>query len=305
MAEGPIRRFAIKLSVIIPTLSGEMPKGLPDDPRLEVVLVKGVSPVGRARNEGLRKATGDYIAWVDADDEVTADWLPEILAALESSPDVVTIDAKMVGWEGRRDYVWGLSKDEATIDRLRRDVYRDTIRPSALWLYVTRRSLWDGLAFDETVRVAEDYLMLPKVLERAESCAYVPKMLYRYVCNASSLINTQDFRRDMDVMVLWIRRLDETPRKYRSGCIWGLAVSCYWVCDRVEIFPDIKGLPCATECAARCRAMIRRNMGALLREVFCGRDLGLRDRICWYLRFLCAATDWWWIQKMRYRRRHR
>ena len=295
----------MRLSVIIPTLNGEMPKGFPDDPRLEVILVNGVSPVGKARNEGLRRATGDYIAWVDADDEVTADWLPEILAALESSPDVVTIDAKMVGWEGRRDYVWGLSEKEATIDRLRRDVYRDIIRPSALWLYVTRRSLLEGLSFDETVRVAEDYLILPKVLEKAKSCVYVAKMLYRYICNASSLINTQNFQLDMEVMKLWIRRLDETPRKYRKGCIWGLAVSCYWVCDRVEIFPDVKRLPCATECAAKCRDMIRRNMGALLREVFCGRDLELRDRICWYLRFLCAATDWWWIQKVRYRRRHR
>lgn len=282
-----------------------MPKGMPDDPRLEVIQVKGVSPVGKARNEGLRRATSEYIAWVDADDEVTADWLPEILTALESSPDVVTIDAKLVGWENRDDCVWGVRPEDVTVERLRRDVYRDISRPSALWLYVTRRSLWDGLTFDEKVRVAEDYLILPKVLERAESCVYVPKLLYRYICNASSLINTQDFRRDMDVMLLWIRRLEETPRKYRNGCIWGLAVSCYWVCDRVEIFPVIKELPCATECAARCRAMIRRNMGSLFCEVFCGHDLGLRDRICWYLRFLCAATDWWWIQKMRYRRRHR
>ena len=297
--------MSIKLSVIVPSLTGEMPRGLPEDPRLEIVPVKGVSPVGKARNEGLRRATGEYVAWVDADDEVTADWLPEILAALESSPDVVTIDAKMVGWEGRRDYVWGLAEKDATIDRLRRDVYRDITRPSALWLYVMRRSLWEGLQFDEEARVAEDYLILPKVLERAKSCVYVPKMLYRYVCNPNSLINTQNFQLDLEVMKLWARRLEEAPREHRGECLWGMAVSCYWVCDRVALDAKVAALPYAEECALRCRTTIRRCMGFLLHEVFVEHDLAIRDRFAWYLRFFCAATDWWWIQKLRYRRRRK
>ena len=293
----------MRLSVIVPSLSGTVPLSMPDDPRLEVILVKDVSPVGKARNEGLRRATGDYVAWVDADDEVTEDWLPEILAALESSPDVVTIDARMVGWDGRRDYVWGPLKKESTIDRLRRDVYRDITRPSALWLYVTRRSLWEGLLFDEEARVAEDYLILPKVLERAKSCVYVPKMLYRYICNPNSLINTQNFQLDMEVMKLWARRLEEAPREHRGECLWGMAVSCYWMCDRVALDSNVAALPFAKECAQRCRATIRRCMGFLLHEVFVEHDLSLCERLAWYLRFFCAATDWWWIQKLRYRRR--
>jgi hypothetical protein len=288
----------MRLSVIVPSLSGEVPASIPDDPRLEVVVVKGASPVGKARNEGLGRATGDYVAWVDADDEVTEDWLSEILAALESSPDVVTIDAKMVGWKGRRDYVWGLGAKEATVERLRRDVYRDICRPSSLWLYVTRRSLWEGLRFDEDARVAEDYLILPKVLERAASCAYVPRMLYRYVCNPNSLINTQNFELDLEVMKLWARRLEESPRRHRGECLWGMAVSCYWVCDRVALSAEERAKPGAGECARRCRETIRRSMGLLLHEVFVEHDLGLFDRLAWYLRFFCAATNWWWPQKL-------
>ena len=208
------------------------------------------------------------------------------------------IDAKLTGWENRGDYVWGLKAEDATIERLRRDVYRDICRPSNLWLYVTKRELWDGLSFDEAARVAEDYLILPKVLERAKSCVYIPKMLYRYVCSSNSLINTQDYELDMEVTKLWARRLREAPREHRGECLWGMAVSCYWVCDRVALSAGESVKPGAAEYAHRCRKVIRRSMGFLLHEVIVECDLNIWDRLAWYFRFMCAATDWWLPQKL-------
>ena len=289
----------MKLSVIVPTLDGEVPSSIPDDPRIEVVVVKGVSPVGKARNEGLRRATGEHVAWVDADDNVSEVWKDAIFEAVESSPDVVTIDAELAGWTNRRDCICGVSSEEATIERLRRDVYRDIVRPSALWLYVTRRELWNGLTFDEDVRVAEDYILLPKVLERAKSCVYIPHLLYRYIRNPKSLINTQDFERDLEVYKLWIRRLEEAPPNHRGECMWGTAVSCYWVCVRVALDDKIKTMPGAKECAERCRKIIRRFVPALLREALLARDFVFRERLMWYVRFLTAALDCWWLQKLR------
>ncbi|MFN3466193.1 MAG: glycosyltransferase [Candidatus Brocadiales bacterium] len=65
-----------KVSVIIPTLDGSC-KGnvgrLLEDIKkqtlkdLEVVLIKGVRPNGRARNEGVKKAKGDYLVLIDDD----------------------------------------------------------------------------------------------------------------------------------------------------------------------------------------------------------------------------------------------
>lgn len=67
---------------------------------VEVIVVRDVLPVGRARNEGLGQATGDYVWFVDGDDLV-APWAAEALGAAvadvtvrESVPDIV-----MFGYE--------------------------------------------------------------------------------------------------------------------------------------------------------------------------------------------------------------
>jgi hypothetical protein len=123
-------------------------------------------------------------------------------------------------------------------------------------------------------------------------------MLYRYICNPRSLINTQNYELDMEVMKLWERRLMESPREHRGECLWGMAVSCYWVCDRVALDACEMSKTGAAECAARCRATISRCMGFLLHEVFVQHDLAFRERLAWYARFFCATVDWWWPQKL-------
>lgn len=292
----------MKVSVIVPTLDGSVRARFPEDPRLEVITVRGVSPVGKARNEGLRRATGDYIAWVDADDEIADDWWTEISTALErDEPDVLTFDLAYVGWLNRRDCVWGVRQAEVTLLRLLKDVCRDMCRPSMLCLYATKRTLWDGLAFDEKIRVAEDYILLPRILVRAKSCAYVPKKLYRYIRNRNSLINTRRWEQEDDVLQAWTKRLEAVSSICRNAAIWGAAVSSYWMCDRVAVCPSLEGLENAQKNARRCRAFVRTNFPCLLRDVVLARELPIRQRVEWLLRFLCVALNFWWIQKWRHR----
>lgn len=294
---------SIKLSVIVPALNGKKPKGLIVDPRLEVIFVKGVSPVGKARNEGLRRATGDYIAWIDADDEVTVNWLPKILAALESSPDVVTIDAELVGWENRGDCVWGVKPDDVTIKKLRRDVYRDDSRPSALWLYVTKHELWDGIIFDESVPQLEDFLILPKVLERARSVKYVPKRLYRYVMRQGSLINSKDVAQNSSCVFTAIRRYEEASPELRSAALWGAATMTYWTLDVAYVKHTAAERRSFGDILLHGRRFIARNLANLWRE---SQFLdSLRMRMVWMGRFIAASLGIWFVQRIMRRLRRR
>ena len=297
----------MKLSVIVPSLNGQVPESLRRQVEgredVELVVVTGVSPVGRARNEGLDRAKGEYIAWVDSDDEVADGWLAEILAAIGDDVDVVTIDAEIAGRKGRANCVWGVREDDVSIERLRRAVYRDISRQSPLWMYVTKRRLWADLRFDETARIAEDYLILPHVVLRAKNCRYLSKLLYRYCYHELSLINTQNDLLDAEAIGLWERRLEEAPRAYRGTCLWGLLVGCYWLCLRVALGAYSEDHGAVADNVRRCRTIIRSSLLRVACEMLVSTDVPARGRASWFLRFTCAALDFWAIQRWRKRRR--
>lgn len=73
--------------------------GLP----VEILIDNATGPTGAKRNALLRRATGDYIAFVDDDDLVSADYVARIMAALETRPDVVGIELLMIV-NGRQSY---------------------------------------------------------------------------------------------------------------------------------------------------------------------------------------------------------
>ena len=178
------------LSVIVVSRTGHVPASVAravavhsDD--VELILVSGVSPVGRARNEGLDRARGAFIAWVDDDDEVTDDWLDEILKAIkEPEADVVVFG-----------HEWCVSDDDHRVKiwhgtDLLKDLFIDRDIFSTLWDKVTRRTLWDGIRFDDAALTSEDWDVLPHVLVRARCTVRIAKALYSYRWHPGSLTTT-------------------------------------------------------------------------------------------------------------------
>lgn len=56
----------------------------------------GESPIGRKRNELLDNSKGDYVCFVDDDDQVSPFYISRILKAVETNPDCVGIEGIIV-----------------------------------------------------------------------------------------------------------------------------------------------------------------------------------------------------------------
>ena len=66
-----------------------------DDVEILVELDNGKMSIGAKRNKLLKKAIGDYIAFVDDDDKVSEDYTPKILEALSNNPDCCGVEGEI------------------------------------------------------------------------------------------------------------------------------------------------------------------------------------------------------------------
>lgn len=132
---------------------------------LKVVRILSNRGVSRARNLGIKKAKGEYIAFIDSDDLVSDDYISQIWHALESNPDTVYLSWKSL--DGRLGKIIQSESDE----------FNPWNR--CIWNRVFRRSYIGGIYFDEEKKVAEDDDFL-KRLPVPDSKTYITKPIYYY-----------------------------------------------------------------------------------------------------------------------------
>jgi glycosyltransferase involved in cell wall biosynthesis len=146
--------------------------------------------VGSARNLGLSQANGNYVAWVDSDDYVTADWYETIYAGLEKyNPDCLVFD-----YFYTRDDVdepQHIALPEKV--ELKSFVYEQSLErelKNFLWNQVIRASLLKKVKFNETYHMLEDYDVLTQVTPKFKNIVHINKCLYHYVQAENSLTHT-------------------------------------------------------------------------------------------------------------------
>lgn len=177
-----------------------------------------------ARNEGLKRATGDWIAWVDCDDVVERSWLGEIAAAIKAHPeaDVVQYDATEVK-DGRERPLAYRYKGAVDGDAFARELVRNDGMPAWLWTRVFRRELFSEMSFSG--RVCEDYQMFLQILPRIRQVWSIGKPLYRYIRHGHGLSNhieAMDYAAAGGNFLSLIMKL---PKRWRWDARIGLALT--------------------------------------------------------------------------------
>ncbi|MBF0723302.1 glycosyltransferase family 2 protein [Sanguibacter inulinus] len=138
-----------------------------------------------ARNTGVAAATGEFVAFVDSDDEMLPGYLETLVGALDDDVDVVVGNVVYVRPDGsRRERHPAVTGDFAGSRAAELGLY-DKITPFTCDKLL-RRSLYDGVTYPEGI-INEDFLTNPVLASRARTVRVVDAPVYLYRVRADSV----------------------------------------------------------------------------------------------------------------------
>lgn len=143
--------------------------------------------VSTARNLGLKKATGDYIGFVDADDEVLPEMYEILLKnALENNAaishcgfEVVTKDST-VKFHGKGDFL--VQDKNQGVQEILSGI---RVEPS-VWNKIYKKHLVENIEFPTDIKINEDLLFNINAFYAAETSVFQDVVLYKYINNGES-----------------------------------------------------------------------------------------------------------------------
>lgn len=154
----------------------------PDTYRLLKAKHGGVS---KARNLGIKNATGEYITFVDSDDAYAKNFIPTFVQQTKNSPDLV--------WEDMHELAQSRSYQISTLD--------ERLELMSMVLGLTKPFIQEGIAskfyrrefllennleFDEEIVVSEDTLFILEAIDKAQS-AYLSDLKFYQILEEHSL----------------------------------------------------------------------------------------------------------------------
>ncbi len=142
-----------------------------------IILNLNKSGVSHARNEGLKIASGDYIQFVDADDELELNYFELQLKLLEdtNSDCVICNNVHPFFYTHFTDRVYDMNDKKDFFE-----FYQHTFAPTLPWSKLYRREVLEGVFFDENLTFAEDEAFFCKCMLKIKRIGTTSKVLYHY-----------------------------------------------------------------------------------------------------------------------------
>ena len=152
------------------------------------VIHKENGGVTSARLRGIEEATGEWIGFVDGDDEIEPDMYARLLKnAVEYDADISHCGYQMCFADGRVHYFHntGISEKHDKITGIRELLSGERVEPG-LCNKLFRKTLFQGWEMDETIRINEDLLMNYYLFSNARSSVFDDWCPYHYIVRSTS-----------------------------------------------------------------------------------------------------------------------
>lgn len=184
------------------------------DQRIKVIHQKNLG-LSAARNTGLKHATGDYITFVDSDDQIDPKMIQAMLDALrESSADIAACSFKEVfpnnttkGFS--HNYPKQVFTSEAALANMLQE--NGFMVSATMKLFPTK--YFDDIEFP-IGKLHEDVGVTYKLIMKATKVVYIPGEYYIYIHHNDSIINQGFDRRKFDLIKLTDQMCDDIDKNY-------------------------------------------------------------------------------------------
>lgn len=192
-----------------------------------------------ARNTGIREATGEYLYFLDSDDEITPDALELFMALAERYPQTEVIQGNLYTMYQMKFLLIPDSVPECIgeVRKLRKMLLKSSVLPMTAWNkmirkdFLERNSLW----FEEGI-VHEDYLWNFLIARCITSIAVCHKPTYVYYWNEGSIMGKVSFHRTDSMVKIMESIFRHIPRGYvLAGYKNGMHLSFTLLCMLLHV----------------------------------------------------------------------
>ena len=168
------------------------------DPRI-IIISHENQGLSYTRNVGIKRATGEYITFVDSDDELEPDALNILLDALTANRVKLSMAAHYVYFENNNKKRLVNVKEAVCSSSMEAQKYFLTYGSSHCfsWGKLYHRSIFNSVMFPVGMAF-EDIYTLPSILENAGGCCVVNKPVYRFYQRSGSITHTNNIKTQLD-----------------------------------------------------------------------------------------------------------
>lgn len=179
------------------------------DSRIKVINTENKG-VGAARNKGAEEATGDYIAFLDADDLIEPDYYSKAIRVLSTYPNVHFTGCWTKYFEGSMK-VWPTFNPEPPLL-----LYHNQVNSSSI--VVKRASFLEGGKNDPNMPFTgwEDYFSIISMINHNMNGVVLPEKLFHYRVHSNSMIRSMTNEKKQILIQYITNKCPELYAKYAS-----------------------------------------------------------------------------------------